>query len=564
MNPDAPTVAAFGPTAREAAPAARVPARGVTIYGELSPPAEELLSCEALEFVAELARRFGPRREELLRARGEFRRQLLAGRSPDFLGATAPLREQEWTVAPVPPDLADRRVEITGPVDRKMIINGMNSGARVFMADFEDAHSPTWASTLQGQLNLRETVRGDLEYESPAGRSYRLAAETATLMVRPRGWHLVERHLEVDGGPVAASLFDAGLFLFHNARELLRRGSGPYLYLPKLESHQEAALWTEVFAHSEEELGIPRGSIRATVLIETLPAAFQMDEILHALRERSVGLNLGRWDFIFSFIKQFRDDPRTVLPDRARLTMASPFLAAASRLLVRTCHRRGAHAIGGMAAQLPIRDDPAATAVAYAAIAADKEREVRDGYDGTWVAHPDLVPFVRAIFDREMPGANQVARVDARSPGSPGELLEVPAGTVTAAGIRTNLRVSLRYLEAWFRGRGAVAIDHRMEDLATVEISRAQLWQWARHAVPVDGGVVTFPLLREVLGEELGQLLDEAVGDPARTESAHHAAQFLDRTLLDRDFPEFLSLRAYEELAELPEASAVTDARGGP
>ena len=512
-----------------------------------------VLTEEALQFVGTLSLRFDPRRRSLLNARSEFRARLRRGARPDFPRSTRSIRESEWEVPAPPADLRDRRVEITGPVDRKMIINALNSGARVYMADFEDAHSPTWGGTLAGQANLIDAVRRRVEYRSPEGRRYRLHDRTATLMVRPRGLHLVEEHVALDGRPISASWFDFGLFLFHNARELRRRGTGPYFYLPKLEHAREAALWNDVFRFAEEELGLPPGTIRATVLIETLPAVFQMDEILWELREHSVGLNCGRWDYLFSFIKQFRDDPRMVFPDRARLQMSAPFLRAYSELLVQTCHRRGAHAMGGMAAYIPVRDDPRANARALAEVTADKEREVQAGHDGTWVAHPGLVPVAQAVFDRGMPGPNQIRVPREPRPIGATELLAVPRGPVTEEGFRTNVRVALRYLEAWLRGIGCVPIDHKMEDAATVEIARSLLWQWIRHRVARDDGrTIDAPMFRSALADEVATLSAERGATPPVGGSVRRAAALLDGVVTESAYTEFLILRAYPELDAVP------------
>jgi malate synthase len=514
-----------------------------------------VLTVGALRFVHELHERFDPERRRLLAARGDFRARVTRGESPGFLAETARVRESMWRVPPPPPDLADRRVEITGPVDRKMVINALNSGASVYMADFEDAHSPTWAATVAGQGNLIDAVRRRIELVSDEGKEYRLAEKTATLMMRPRGWHLDERHLEIDDVPVSASLADFGLFFFHNASELVRRGTGPYFYLPKMEHHLEAALWNRVFCFAEDEAGLPRGTIRATALIETLPAAFQMDEILHELREHSVGLNCGRWDYLFSFIKQYRDVPDLVFPDRASLVMSSPFLTAYSRLLVQTCHRRGAHAMGGMAAQIPIKDDPAANEAALALVREDKEREVRAGHDGTWVAHPALVPLAREVFDRGMAGPNQIDLPQSDPPVAPLELLQVPRGNVTREGARRNVRVSLRYLESWLRGIGCVPIDHLMEDAATVEIARSQLWQWIHHhAVEAAGGPVDRALFRELLEAERAALLTER-GVREDPPSMGSAIRLLEKAVTGSELQEFITVEAYRALGE-PEGSS--------
>jgi len=484
-----------------------------------APADASILSPEALAFVELLQHELGPRRAELLE-----RRRARRGR-PDFLEETREIRESDWTVAPAPPALRDRRCEITGPVDRKMMINALNSGARVFMADFEDACSPTWANVVEGQANLRDAVRGTIRLETPE-KTYALAEETATLIVRPRGWHLPERHVLVDGEPVSASLFDFGLAFFHNAREQLERGSGPYFYLPKLESHLEARLWAQAFALAEEELGVPRGSIRCTVLVETILAAFEMDEILWELREYGCALNAGRWDYIFSVIKRLG----AVLPDRAQVTMAVPFMRAYTQLLVKTCHRRGAHAIGGMAAFIPSRKDPEVNEVALAKVREDKERESGDGFDGTWVAHPDLVPVATEVFDRvlgERP--NQVERRRDDVETSAAELLdfEIPGGEITKEGLATNVSVGVRYLDAWLHGVGAAAIDNLMEDAATAEISRSQVWSW------VDAGKFTRERVR---------------GEIAEVEAGDDAKELFAEVALAEELPEFLTLAAYDRL----------------
>ena len=529
------TVSTFGP---------------VRILGPIPHRGEEVLTPSALEFLVTLHRQFDARRRELLSKRGELRRLLAAGGRPEFLRETERIRAEPWKVPPPPADLVDRRVEITGPVDRKMIINALNSGARVFMADFEDAHAPTWTGNIQGQVNVRDAVRRTISYVSPEGREYRLDPQTATLMVRPRGWHLVERHFEVEGDPISASLFDFGLFVVHNSNELRRRGSGPYLYVPKLEHHLEARLWNDVFRRSEELLNLPDGTIRATALIETLPAAFQMDEILWELREHSVGLNCGRWDYLFSFMKQLADVPHAVFPDRSTLTMGTPFLTAYARLLIDTCHRRGAHAIGGMAAQIPIKDDSDANARAIALVAADKEREVAAGHDGTWVAHPGLVPVAIKVFDRGMPSPNQISRIPDGTPVRPEELMQVPRGSVTSEGVRRNARAAFRYLESWLRGIGCVPIDNLMEDAATAEIARTQLWQWVHHrAVRDDGRPVDLSMVREAFAEERAKFLAEATRpDPPR--SLERAASLLDEVVGSPAFVGFIIERAYPELEE--------------
>jgi malate synthase len=534
--------------ARVDAPAVAVD--GVLIRAPLSERACVLLSPAALSFVARLERAFGGRRRELLAHRARAQERLDRGWRPDFLPATRALRADDWKVLPYPPDLADRRVEITGPVERKMIINALNSGASVFMADFEDANSPTWENTIEGQVNLFDAVRRRIEFVAPdTGKVYRLAERSATLMVRPRGWHLVEKHVWIDGQPASAALFDFALFFFHNARETLARGSGPYFYLPKLESHLEARLWNDVFLAAQEALAIPRGSIKATVLIETILAAFEMDEILWELREHSAGLNCGRWDYIFSFIKKLRADPACVLPDRGSVGMDRPFLAAYSALLVRTCHRRGIHAMGGMAAQIPIKDDAERNHAALDKVRADKEREARNGHDGTWVAHPGLIPVARAVFDAHMPTQHQihVAREDVRV--SAADLLAVPQGAITLAGLRQNLNVGLRYLEAWLSGSGCVPIFDLMEDAATAEISRTQIWQWRRHGARLDDGrTVDAALIEVTLREEL-EAIRTSLGHERCARGRFDLASRIFRDLVLKDeLEDFLTLVAYPHL----------------
>ncbi len=519
----------------------RAPARG---------PHAGILTAEALAFVAELHREFNPVRERLLAARAERQARLDAGELPDFPTETAPVREADWRVAAAPPDLQDRRVEITAPTDSKMMINALNSGARVFMADFEDANSPTWENMLTGQVNLVDAVQGSIEYQSPDARRYRLGEQTATLMVRPRGWHLVEKHVLVDGAPISASLFDFGLFFFHNARRLIERGSGPYFYLPKLEGHREARLWNDVFVFAQRRVGIPEGSIRATVLLETILAAFEMNEILYELREHSAGLNAGRWDYIFSVIKKFRHRPEWVLPDRNQVTMTVPFMRAYTQLLVKTCHRRGAHAIGGMAAFIPSRRNPGLNEAAFAKVREDKVRESSDGFDGTWVAHPDLVDVAREPFDDELAdGPNQLERARDDVVVSASDLLDirVPGGAISETGLRNNISVAILYLSSWLRGHGAAAIFNLMEDTATAEIARAQVWQWVRYRAALqDGGRIGRALVGRIEEEEL-QTIRQAVGDEVFAQSRYREAQELfARVALDEDFVEFLSFPAYD------------------
>jgi malate synthase len=522
----------------------------VEILGGETERDAEVLTPEALGFIATLHGRFEARRQQLLEQRGVFRSNVRDGRPPGFPEETRSVRSSEWKVPPPPDDLRDRRVEITGPTDRKMVINALNSGARVYMADFEDSHSPTWTGTVAGQANLLDAIRRNIEFRGAEGREYRLNPQTATLMVRPRGWHLTERHVQVDGGPVSASLFDFGLFFHLNAREQVSRGERPYFYLPKLEHYLEARLWNDVIRSSEEALGLPLGTARVTALIETLPAAFQMDEILYELREHSVGLNCGRWDYLFSFIKQYRDDPRICFPDRAALSMATPFLTAYSRLLIQTCHRRGAHAMGGMAAQIPIKGDPASNERAMAFVRADKEREVRAGHDGTWVAHPALVSLAREVFDAGMKGPNQIDVPRTEASVLPAELLRFPVGPVTEEGVRRDARVAVRYLEAWFRGLGCVPIDHLMEDAATVEIARCQLWQWIHHGAVCDSGTpVDARLFRAALEAEVRAIRSE----PGRLQdgtSIDRAAKLLDRVVTSATLAEFITVDAYAELGE--------------
>jgi malate synthase len=507
-----------------------------------------VLSAEAVGFVAELARAFAPRIRELLERRKVVQAKLDGGWRFDFLAETADVRAGSFQGPSIPADLRDRRVEITGPVDRKMIINALNSGANVFMADFEDANAPTWQNQLEGQQNLADAIRRAIGFTDPAsGKGYQLHDAVATLMVRPRGLHLVEKHFEVDGQPVPGSLFDFGLFFFHNAKELLARGSGPYFYLPKLESHLEARLWNDVFVEAQELAGVPRGTIRATVLIETLPASFEMDEILHELREHSAGLNCGRWDYIFSFIKKLKSDPLAVMPDRGQVTMEQPNMRAYTQLLIKTCHRRGVHAMGGMAAQIPIKNDPAASEAALAKVRADKLREVRDGHDGTWVAHPGLVPIAREIFEAHGPNQLHVMREDVHVTAA--DLLTVPRGTRTAAGLRHNIRVGVQYLEAWLRGSGCVPLYNLMEDAATAEISRTQVWQWIRQGAQLDDGrPVTADLFRQALAEEM-EGLKAALG-PARFAEGRfaEAVTLFERLSTAETCAEFLTLPAYDAL----------------
>ena len=523
---------------------------GLEIRGALKPAHAEILTPEALAFLAGLFRKFGPRCDELLARRAARQRELDAGQLPDFLPATAAIRnDPSWRVASIPADLRDRRTEITGPVDRKMVINALNSGAKVFMADFEDATAPTWENLLDGHVNLRDAIRRTITFSSPEGKAYQLNAQTATLLVRARGWHLPEKHVWLDGKPVSGALFDFGLYFFHNARELLARGSGPYFYLPKMESHLEARLWNEVFVYAQSTLGIPYGSVRATMLIETILATFEAEEMLYELREHASGLNCGRWDYIFSRIKKLPNHGAP-FPDRAQVTMTSPFMRAYCLYVIKVCHRRGAFAMGGMAAQIPIKNNPAANEAALAKVLADKEREALDGHDGTWVAHPGLVPVALQAFDKHMPGPNQVARQREDVSVTAAELLASPGGTVTEAGVRTNLSVGVQYVEAWLGGLGCVPLYNLMEDAATAEISRSQLWQWLRrHVKLADGREITATLYDEFMQEELAKIQGELGAERyARGRFPQATALFLQMVKAEK-FAEFLTLPAYDLLA---------------
>jgi malate synthase len=510
----------------------------------------EVLSPAALSFIGELAERFAKRVSPLLAARDARQARIDAGEVPGFLQETAAVRAGDWRIAGIPGDLQDRRVEITGPTDRKMIINALNSGARVFMADCEDSLSPGWDNVIRGQANLADAVRRRITHTAPDGREYRLNDRTAVLVVRPRGWHLEEKHLLWDGRPIPGALVDFGLYLLHNHAELLARGTGPYFYLPKLESHREARLWAEVFDFAERRLGLAHGTIKCTVLIETILAAFEMDEILFELRDYIVALNCGRWDYIFSFIKKFANRPGFLLPDRQQVTMTTHFLRSYSLLCIQTCHRRGALAMGGMAAQIPIKNDPVANEAALAKVRADKEREAGDGHDGTWVAHPALVPVAMEVFDRLMPGPNQVHRLREDVKVAAADLLRVPDGQITDAGLRNNVSVALQYTAAWLSGNGCVPIYNLMEDAATAEISRAQVWQWIRDpgGVLADGRRVTVELFREVLAAEKARLRSE-LGDAAWSAGGFPlAARLVDEITTAPAFAPFLTLAAYREL----------------
>jgi malate synthase len=521
--------------------------RGPRVAGQ-----SRVLTPEALGLVAKLERAFRVRRKALLERREEVRARLHAGENPGFLAETASIRESAWTVAPIPADLRDRRVEITGPVDRKMIINALNSGASVFMADFEDSHAPTWENNIVGQVNLMDAVDGSITFTSPEGKEYRPNPKTAVLMVRPRGWHLLEKHVFLDGEPVSASLFDFALSFFHNARKLVAKGSGPYFYLPKIESHLEARLWNDAFVLAQEELGLPRGTIRGTVLIETILASFEMHEILWELRDHSAGLNCGRWDYIFSFIKELGTRPGPTMPDRVLVTMETHFLKSYVDLLIQTCHRRNIHAMGGMAAQIPIKNDPEANRAAMEKVVADKKREVNAGHDGTWVAHPGLVLIAKEIFDAGMPGPNQIAkkREDVRVTAA--DLLVVPEGPVTEKGLRQNVNVGILYLEAWLGGSGCVPLYNLMEDAATSEISRTQVWQWVHRGAKLDDGrPVTRELYRAIRKEEMAGVRAR-VGELAWRKGHYElAARLFDQMIEAKSLPDFLTLPAYEELLEL-------------
>ncbi len=531
---------------------------GVEIDGVIKPGFEKVLTKEALEFVAGLHRKFDARREELLAARVERQKRLDAGEKPDFLPETANIRESDWTVAPLPKDILDRRVEITGPVDRKMIINALNCGANVFMADFEDASTPTWTNMVEGQFNLADAVRRQIDYVDPNnGKSYKLNDKTAVLFVRPRGWHLLEKHMKVDGKPMSGSLFDFGLYFFHNAKEALARGTGPYFYLPKMESHLEARLWNDVFVHAQDTLGVPQKSIKATVLIETILATFEMDEILWELKDHSAGLNCGRWDYIFSFIKKFREQEWAVLPDRGTVGMTSHFLRSYSQLVIKTCHRREVHAMGGMAAQIPIKNDAKANEEAMGRVRADKKREAGDGHDGTWVAHPGLVEIAKAEFDAVMKEANQIARKRQDVHVTAADLIQIPTGPKTEAGLRQNVAVGIGYVEAWLRGIGCVPLFNLMEDAATAEISRAQVWQWVRHNQKLDDGrPITKELVRQIVREENDKVKAQ-VGEEAYGKGRYEdAGQLMIELVEQPQFYEFLTLPAYDRIIADEKAAA--------
>ncbi|HTH42115.1 MAG TPA: malate synthase A [Terracidiphilus sp.] len=521
---------------------------GVEFLAPITDSYAEILTPEAVAFIVDLQRTYNQRRKELLDARHKRQKRLDAGEKPNFLAETKSVRDAEWTVAPLPADILDRRVEITGPVDRKMIINALNSGAKVFMADFEDSNTPTWNNLIEGQINLRDAIRRTITFNDPStGKQYKLNDKTAVLFIRARGWHLEERHVRVDGEPMSGSIFDFGLYLFHNAKELLARGSGPYFYLPKMESHLEARLWNDIFVRAQEKIGLPQRSIKATVLIETILASFEMDEILYELREHSAGLNCGRWDYIFSFIKKFANDAHSVLPDRVQVTMTTHFMRSYSKLAIKTCHRRKVHAIGGMSAYIPVKSDPVANEKAIAQVRADKEREASDGHDGTWVAHPGLVPIALEVFDRLMPQPNQISKQLPDFNATADDLLKIPDGQITDAGLKQNVAVGLGYIEAWLRGIGCVPLFNLMEDAATAEISRAQLWQWVhQNAKLSDGRVVDLPLVESLIAAELDK--QKTAVDAARYQAYEKAADLMRDLVKTPQFVEFLTVPAYQRV----------------
>jgi malate synthase len=522
----------------------------LNIIGEVNEEFKTILTPEALDFFVALETSFRERRLALLEKRRQVQKVIDAGQLPDFLPETKSIRDSEWTVAAIPEDLKDRRVEITGPVDRKMIINALNSGANVFMADFEDSNSPTWKNCIEGQINLRDAIYKTISFTSPEGKNYSLGCKSAVLMVRPRGWHLDEKNVLLDGQKVSGSLFDFALYFFHNAKQLIANGSGPYFYLPKLENHHEARLWNDVFNAAQDLLGISRGTIRATVLIETILAAFEMNEILYELKDHSAGLNCGRWDYIFSFIKKFRNYPDFVLPDRSKVTMTTQFLHSYSQLVIKTCHKRGIHAMGGMAAQIPIKNDQEANDKAIEKVRADKQREASDGHDGTWVAHPGLISTAKEIFDELMPGPNQIENKREDVNVTARDLLAVPEGSITEEGLRVNIDVSIQYMEAWLNGNGCVPIYNLMEDAATAEISRAQIWQWIHNSKGVlsDGRKVTRELYFPIVKEEL-EKIREMVGEDKYANGKYElAAELINQLSTSDEFGEFLTLVAYEKI----------------
>jgi malate synthase len=522
---------------------------GIVILGAMPAAYEQILTPQAAAFVAKLARKFEGRRRELMAQRVRRQSEFDAGKLPDFLPETKNIRESDWTVGPVPADLQNRRVEITGPTDRKMVINALNCGANVFMADFEDSNAPTWSNMIEGQINMRDAVRRTITFQSPEGKQYSLNEKIATLLVRPRGWHLMEHHMLVDDAPVSGAIFDFALYVFHNAKEAIARNTGPYFYLPKMESHLEARLWNDIFVMAQRELGLPQGTIKGTVLIETVLAAFEMDEILYELRDHCVGLNIGRWDYIFSCIKKFRSNKDFCLADRSQVTMTAPFMRAYALLLVKTCHRRRAFAMGGMAAQIPIKNDTAANEAALAKVRADKEREATDGCDGTWVAHPGLVGIAKEIFDKHMPAPNQVGRQRPDVQVTAKDLLDFkPEAPITEAGLRNNISVGIQYIGAWLAGNGCVPVYNLMEDAATAEISRSQIWQWMRSPKGVldDGRKVTREMFRKMLPEELARVRRELGDDAWKAGRYEEAARLFDEITTSDDYVEFLTLPGYQ------------------
>ncbi len=524
---------------------------GLKISGSIQPGYDAILSPEALNFVVALHRKFNKQRLALLQKRQERQAELDAGKMPDFLPETKNIRENEWTVAPLPADLQDRRVEITGPVDRKMIINALNSGANMFMADFEDSNSPKWENNIDGHINLRDAINGTIEFIHPTkNKTYQLNEQTATLLVRPRGWHLNEKHIEIDGEAASGSLFDFGMYFFHNAKNLIAKGSGPYFYLPKLESHLEARLWNDVFVFAQDYLEIPQNTIKATVLVETILASFELNEILWELRNHSAGLNCGRWDYIFSFIKKLKNFPNRIVPNRKQVGMTTHFMRSYSLLVIKTCHKRGVHAMGGMAAQIPIKNNPEANEAAIAKVYADKEREAQDGHDGTWVAHPALVAVAKEVFDKHMPTPNQINVLREDVNISADDLLKMPEGTISEEGLRLNINVGILYIESWLRGVGAAAIYNLMEDAATAEISRTQVWQWLHNEdVKLDDGrAVTTELYKSLLPQELEKIKNLVGNDRYNKGKFDLAAQLFDELVMGKNYQEFLTLSAYNHI----------------
>ncbi len=519
----------------------------VKITKNLSDAYLGILTTESVDFIESLYKTFQKKRNELLEKRKLRQKEIDSGVFPDFLEETKEIRESEWKVAQIPDDLLDRRVEITGPVDRKMVINALNSGANVFMADFEDSNSPTWENNLDGQINLRDAVRKNITFRAPEGKEYKLNTKTATLMVRPRGWHLEERHFFVNDEPISASLFDFGLYFFHNAKALIKSGSAPYFYLPKLENHLEARLWNDIFVFSQKLLGIPNGTIRATVLIENILAGFEMDEILYELRDHSAGENCGRWDYIFSVIRKFRNIDGFLMPDRAQITMDKDFLNSYVQLLIQTCHNRGIHAMGGMAAQIPIKNDPSSNEAALEKVKKDKLREVMAGHDGTWVAHPALVPVAKEIFDKHMKSPNQIGNIPYKGKVTASDLLKITKGEITEAGLRTNISVGILYIEPWLRGTGCVPINNLMEDAATAEISRSQIWQWFRHNAVLSNGIkVSKELIVKIIREELDKIQNTMGYEKYNTGKFELAGKLFEEISTGRDFTEFLTIKAYD------------------